>query len=115
MIRETPLRAGAKEYTFRLGANAICRFEQEAGIGVGKFAMQFDPKAIEFRVVRAMVWAGLKDRHPEMTLTLAGEVIDEVGAGNIMNLLESAFIASFPPPDKNANPQMAAGGNGLHS
>ncbi len=115
MIRaEIPLRAGAKEYTFRMGANAVCRFEREAAMTIGKAAIQMsDPEQVEMRIVRAMIWAGLKDQHKDISLDDAGNIIDEIGLGNIMRKIQLGLAAAFPPPSGDAeNPQMAVGGNG---
>lgn len=112
MIREIPLRALGREYTFRLGINAICRFEKEAGMAI----TSIDLSKLEMRTIRALIWAGLKDQHKDVSLDLAGDIIDDLGLNQIMQLVPEALNATFPPvdPDAIAGPRTAVG-NGAHS
>ena len=100
------LRAGKKEYTFRLGANALCRFERETSLPIGKLS-GLNVENIEIRVVRALIWAGLKDHHPEMTIDMAGDVIDEIGMPQVIKVMGDGMAGFFPQPTGDENPPTA--------
>ena len=81
---------------------------------IGAVAALFsDEQKVEMRIVRALVWAGLKDQHKDLSLDDAGNIIDEIGLGNMMRKIQLGLLSAFPPPSEDgANPQTAAGGNG---
>jgi len=112
MKREVIIRVNGKEYTLRLGNNALCRFEAETGITAIKLAA-LGPDEMEQRFMRALLWAGLKKHHPDMTLDMAGDLIDDIGLDQTGEYIRDALSAAHPPPVPGENPRQAVRhGNG---
>jgi hypothetical protein len=88
-------------YTLRLSTNAICELETAMDKGldaiVGNMA--------RLSTVRGLLWAALRDHHPEITMAGAGILIDKAGMAAAMNAVTAALTAAFPPKtDEKAGP-----------
>ena len=105
------LQAGDKAYTLSFSINALCELEEEMGQPVAKIAAGLGkPEEMRIATVRSLVWAALRDHHPDVDLKSAGELISEAGISNIMPAIGQAFQLAFPAPSgaKNtARPQKA--------
>lgn len=100
---EVSLRHGGKSYEMVLDFNALAEFEEAAGVENAIEAIQ-NPGALNAKKLRALFWAGLRQRHPEMTMELAGSIL----SGNLDKMGE-AIGTAFPDPDPGAE---ADAGNG---
>lgn len=95
---EVTLDAGGTSYRLRLTLNAMCELED---------ALSTPEKPVTFlevlgrlrrssaKDIRWIVWAALREHHPEMTLKDAGELVQEAGglfdfAGKLQTLTASA-------------------------
>lgn len=108
-----------KTYTLRFSANAICELEESVDKSIvallTEMASWVDaPEKMRMSVVRLMFWAGLRDRHPDVDLKAAGELI--LAAGGIVRaseLIMTAVERAFPapktkgarPPNRTAKPK----------
>lgn len=109
---EVSFRAGDIEYTMRFSANALCELEDAIGMGVNAVATQLaDPSSLRLKMVRSVFWAGLRDRHPDMTIKHAGDLITELSLTKAMELVSDAFTLAFareaeahPPQPGEAGP-----------
>jgi hypothetical protein len=73
---EVSFEVNEKSYTMRFSANALCELEDVLNMGVNDVAEQMaKPKNLRIKTVRGIFWAGLRDYHPEITITQAGELI----------------------------------------
>lgn len=118
MITEFPLRTPTAEYTLHYSSNAVCRLEAETEMTLEQISNSFNSgKNLKVTLVRALVWAGLGDRHPGLSLEDAGRIIDEVGIVEAVTLAAQAFQGAFPRARSNSkNPQTAVkGGTSKHS
>jgi Phage tail tube protein, GTA-gp10 len=107
---EVDFKVGSQVYTLRLTVNALCELEgllqMKAPDVIGKLLSSFETGAIEFHILRAILWAGLSQYH-KMTLEQVGDVIDEAGLKHAVAGVGKLIIATFPSPDtaKGANPE----------
>lgn len=89
---------GGKTYTMALDFNALCDFEDQTGKNALQALDGMENGDVSAREMRALMWAGLKQFHPEMTLPLAGHILAE----NINAIAEAAALTM---------PQEGDGGN----
>lgn len=75
---EVSFDAGEKSYTLCFTSNSLCELEGELGnLSIVEFLTQLqDPKTIRNTNIRKFFWAGLRARHPDMTLARAGDIMD---------------------------------------
>lgn len=85
------------DYTLRYSTNALCAMEDALDLGVNAVALLLaDPSQVRMRIVRAVFWAGLTDRHPEISQADAGDIISAIGIPKALDLLGRAFALAFP-------------------
>lgn len=98
---EVALEHDGVTYSMVLDFNALAEFEGETG----KRAMEVlaDPDRMSATEMRALFWAGLKQRHPEITLGDAGRIlsanIDKLGTA-MMQAFPEAQPGNAPKPAK---------------
>ena len=135
---EITFEAGGKDYTLVFSNNAFCVLEDYLGRGVldiydeiGSWSPPLDAKGkpkpetekeatarakrIKLSFCRALFWAGLKDRHPEMTIEAAGNLMDEVGGlVGVMKIIANGVAAASPAAKEggSARPPKKPGGRG---
>lgn len=88
---EVGLQHEGKEYILVLDFNALCEFEDVSGKPVGDVLDSLQRGKIVARDMRALIWAGLKQRHPDVTLELAGRILSSNPA-----VLDQGLEAAFP-------------------
>lgn len=94
---EVSLPYEGKDYTMVMDFNALCDFEDKAGKPVGDVLEALQTGKIVARDMRALIWAGLKQRHPDMTLELAGQILSSNPA-----ILDEGLVTAFPAPEAKA-------------
>lgn len=98
---ERSFEVGGATYTLRFTVNALCELEDAVGSSVSELgAALADPTRARVKLMRALLWAGLRDRHPQLTIEDAGALLDDGGAQRIMPLVAEAFSLAFPAPEK---------------
>lgn len=113
------LKAGDKTYVLRYSVDALCSLEARVGKNfVVIFAEMINPAKISITLMREVLFAGLSETHPDMTLKEAGDLI--VPAGGIMpvmKIVNTAFGTAFPqeasgtprPPNRAARRRTGTG------
>lgn len=113
---EVEFTAGDKTWTLRYTANSLCELEDHMGKTTTEIisVMQGDPGV---KAVRSVFWAGLIDRHPDMDVRQAGEIMTDAGGiTRAIELIGDAFSRAFPASEEGARPQRGArAGNGRKS
>lgn len=105
---EVELRAGDKTYTLRLSTNALVTAETLLDKGVAEIGdMLSDPSSFRLGTARALLFAGLHERHPDLSLEDAGEIIGEVGIAGAVEKLGESMAAAFPKADGKPRPRKA--------
>ena len=74
---EIGLTYEGQSYTMVLDFNALCDFEGETGKNALTELEGMEAGALSASDTRALMWAGLRQRHPDMTLQLAGCILSE--------------------------------------
>ncbi|RUT32644.1 hypothetical protein EMQ25_05725 [Arsenicitalea aurantiaca] len=111
---EVELEAGDQVYTLRLSVNAIVELEDALGIGINQIAGKFSDTAnMRLGDWRTMLWAALRDRHPETSMEMAGDVLTEAGVPAVVAALGQAMQLAFPTakkePDRPSRARKRAG------
>jgi hypothetical protein len=111
---EAGLVLGDKTYTLRLSNNAQCELEALfGGEPIGEILARLATGGRT--VIRASLFAALREHHPKMTLADAGELMD-VDAVAVGKALSLAIELAFPEvTGKTENPPTASGGAGTSS
>lgn len=96
---EVALTVADTEYTLKFSTNAICELEELQNKGLNEIVQDLE----RLSTVRALLWAGLRAKHPDVTLKGAGELIDTIGMIPATEVIGRALNAAFPPPSKDPN------------
>lgn len=103
---EVSFEAEGTEYTLQYSNNALVELEDRLDRGIVDISSELlswakDPKRIRLGTIRAVLWAGLREHHPEVDLRAAGEIITKAGGVlEITGLIGEAFSRAFPAPEK---------------
>lgn len=93
---EVTFKVADAEYTLVFSTNAICELEERLDKGLNAIVANME----RLTTVRAMLWAGLRAKHPDITITKAGEMIDACGMLVATDVIGKALHAAFPPQDE---------------
>lgn len=105
---EVELKAPSGTYILRLSINAIAEIEGVLDLGINEIAGRLsDPATLRLGHLRAIVWGGLREKHPDLDLFGAGDLIAEVGMEAITNAVQEAFTLAFPNADGDSPPPKA--------
>lgn len=66
---EKRVEIGGRAFTLYYSVNALCAVEERAGGSLERLMER------QFSATRLLLWGGLLQKHPEMTLDAAGELI----------------------------------------
>lgn len=97
---QVSLVAGEATYTLSMSINAMCALEAHLGRPMGAvmtdiLAMHGDPSRMSLTLLRAVLWAALRDHH-SVDEAKAGEVMGEVGLPSALAGVTQAFTLAFP-------------------
>lgn len=98
---EARLEVGNVVYTLVFSVNTICLIEEKLGRGFVRIGLDLqDQDKISYTVVRAMLWGALREKHKEISLEQAGDmIVDGGGFGPVLEKILEAFSAAFPAPE----------------
>ena len=85
------------EYKLAFDFNALCLAEKEVG-PLGNVIGEMS--AVSLTVVRALFWAGLQKHHPEVSLTDAGDIAQELGFGPVGEAVGKGIKSAFSKAPK---------------
>lgn len=89
------------DYVLRYSINALCDVESEAGLNLPQvFAEMEGGKTPSFSILRALLWAGLRETSPKLTVRDAGNILGEVGAGEAGRVIGEALVAAIGTDEK---------------
>jgi len=92
---EVAFEVEGASYTLRFTIDAICALEDRLDQGLGEIAMRaLTSKRVGF--MRGLMWAGLRQHHPDVDMVAAGELIAGLGMAQAGELLGEALSAAFP-------------------
>ena len=96
---EASFEVEGKTYRLRYSWNAAAEFEEPAGRTFYEAADALSEGRLSVRTLRAMLWAGLEEQHPGLTLKDAGNFIGKLGHVEAWRLVRRAVEYFFLPPD----------------
>ena len=103
-------------YVLAFNVNAMCEVEYILDLSTDRIlrALVASPP---LHVVRALLWGGLRQHHPDIDLIGAGDLIERSGGpGPALDKIGQALISAFPEADETARPRKGAeAGTGLRS
>ena len=112
MRESVTLTLGARQITLRADVNALCEFEgalNRAGFDPVREMRRFERgDDVPLVTARAMIWALARDRHPDMTLKEAGDLLQTHGVALIGAVTEALRLAA-PEADGAAGGESAPG------
>jgi len=107
---------GGKAKRLRYSLNALADIEEKAGLGI---SVLFSEQRMGFHVIRLLLWGGLKHADPGLTVSRAGQMIEQLKVegntleevvGWIMKAIEESGIMpkgkaeeNFPQPEKSGS------------
>lgn len=92
---EVDLVVGEKTYVIRLSINAMVEAETVMGMGIGDVIAELQDRP-KLGTLRALLWAGLREHQPKITLEAAGEIIAEIGFQKVAEIVGNALSLAFP-------------------
>ena len=112
---QVALNVDGREYTLSFSINALCELEDALGESVNAIAAQMgDGSKVRLKTIRTLVWAALRDHHPETSVEDAGEIIGAAGVPATMEAIGEAFAKAFPDVQEGkangSRPRKAAAG-----
>jgi hypothetical protein len=101
---EVTAQADGETYTLRMDMNAMIEFEDATGIDPMKAFENAEGGVASLKVMRAIIHAAMKRRHPEASIAVAGDILSEdpTVVGRLM-------AAAAPEPEKDAGGKAKAG------
>lgn len=105
---EVELVAGGQTYRLRLATNALITAEGLLDKGVQDIAdMLSDAKTFRLGTARVLLFAGLQESHPSLSIEDAGEIIGEIGIPAVVAKLGESMQAAFEQGGEKENPPKA--------
>jgi hypothetical protein len=120
MALDNPLRGeqrievGGRELVLYYDIDVLCRLETHLDLGIEEIAGQLNAGA-RLSLLRAIFWAGLWTRQPDLTEVEAGELFRELAPGAIKTLVVAGLNNVFPTAAEAADtggPRAAPEANG---
>jgi hypothetical protein len=101
---EATLQAGAKSYALRYDWNSAVEYETAAGRPIFHALVDLERGEMSATSMRAMLWAGLRARHPKVTIERCGRLIARAGRLEVFRVMGVALRFYYPellgdPPD----------------
>lgn len=110
--------SGNKTYTLRYSHSALVELENSLNKNLMQIMREVgDIETLRMGTIVALLWAGLRKHHPDVTMEGACEILDDIdgGAREAINFIGDAFQKAFNAPgSRSTNPPiMAMGTNGI--
>lgn len=94
---EVSFEAEGTAWTLVFSINALCDLEDRTGRSVQDLNLD---GALSMRLLRDLIWAGLRERHPAVTVEDAGRIATAAGMGVMQEKVMQAIVAAFPETAK---------------
>ena len=107
---ESTCEVEGRAYRVRFSWNSAAEYEVAAGKPLSDALLDIAREKLSARSLRAMIWAGLQERHPEVTIEEAGRLIDRMGRAEAQRVMAVALRYYFPEleEDEEADPREGA-------
>lgn len=99
------LQAGGKTYSLAFSMRAMCALEDAldrpaTGVLAEMVAAAGEPTTMRMKTLRTMLWAMLRDNHPEIDDEGASDIASAAGAMVTLGAVMAAAAGAFPAPKK---------------
>lgn len=100
VIGEASFDLGGKKYTLCFNNDALVQLEDQLDRGIVAITSEVqlwtkEPERIRLKWIRALLWAGLRKHHPNMSIEDAGELIEQSDATTVLNAVGDAMQKAF--------------------
>lgn len=114
---EVSFECEGQNYILSFTTNALCELEDALNLGIAEISeILSDPKRLRMKYVRAVIWAGLTDKHPQITIKEAGLIVGVIGLQKAIDLMSRGFSLAFPDGGEGQkNPPKGRAGTGRAS
>ena len=99
-LGEVAFHTADAEYTLKFSTNAICEMEDRINKGLSSIVQGMD----RLSHVRALLWASLRAKHPDVSMEKAGAIIDLAGMKETTVAIGKALEAYFPKASEEGDP-----------
>ncbi|WP_426041503.1 hypothetical protein [Brevundimonas sp. TWP2-3-4b1] len=92
-----------RTYLLVFNVNALCEVEYLLNLSTDRIlaALMVSPP---LHVVRALLWGGLRQHHPEVDLKIAGDLIESAGgSGPALEKIGEALMSAFPEAEEGSD------------
>lgn len=89
--------AGGQSWTVRMVPSAWIELEDDGLGNVQEVAASLQ-KTPSFKLLRRIMHAGLKHKHPHVTEQQVAELVDEIGSEALLGIVTGSIQNSFPKP-----------------
>lgn len=96
---EVAFKVADSEYTLKFSTNAICEAEELLDKGLNDILR--DLKRVS--TVRALMCAGLREKHPDITTKAVGAIMDKIGVASAVEHVLAGMNAAAPPRSESPN------------
>jgi hypothetical protein len=115
---EAAVSIDGQSYTLRYSHRALVKLETITGKGLVRILQEIsNPEELRIGTIAALLWCGLQEHHPKLSLDEATDLLDviENGALGAIELLGDPFRAAFNAPGTKAtNPIQETNGTGTN-
>jgi len=85
-----------KPRELRFSFNALCLLEDTLGLPIADIGAALSG-SVKLGTVRALLYAGLSDEDPTLTLKQVGKLVDSRRLGEVAEAIRKAFEGAFAP------------------
>lgn len=96
MRKAITFTAGINTHHMRYSVNSLIELEDKLKQPMFEIFKAATEGRVRLRDIRTLVWAGLIHENKQLTEQEAGEIIDEVGFNNVVELVGMAMAEAFP-------------------
>lgn len=93
---EVHFDAVGQKWTLVYSIDSIIALEEQLDLSVTEIAVALGSKP-RLRFLRSVFWAGLLERHPDVTEAEVGKLFIDLGLAAVGDLMGEAFHAAFTP------------------
>jgi hypothetical protein len=94
---EVEFEALGQKWTLRLGMNAWITLQEELGFAEDDAGFLSSITRVRgMKKIRTMIEVGLREKHPEMTPQIAGDIITDLSIPRATQLVQQALMWAMP-------------------
>lgn len=99
---EVGFQADGQDYTIVYTIDALCHLEDRLDQDIGAILERCRHELRRLGFLRVLLWAGLREKHPEVDEQAAGDLVAKVGVVSMGAMLATAMMQALPPPKEAA-------------